>query len=475
MKLSPRARTRPSALPARIEALNNIGPIVQTPIDQLKNYKTNPRKHPEKQIVKIMASVSRFGIALPVLVDTEFTIIAGEAVTEAARRLGYTSIPVIVAGGWSEARIQAFRLAANRLAELATWDTELLVGELTSIIEIGEVNLDVLGWETGEIDVMFEGAITASNASAGADPDDEQLAPPSHPVTRPGDLWQLGDHRLLCGSSLDASSWTALMEGREAAMVITDAPYNVRVTGHIRGRGKVRHAEFAMASGEMSSEEFTSFLTNATRAMADAARDGALLYLFMDWRHQVELHAAIRSCNLSQINLCVWNKGHGGQGSLYRSQHELVIVAKKGTAPHTNNVQLGRHGRYRTNCWSYPGVNSFSATRTNDLADHPTVKPTTLVADAIRDVTHPGEIVIDGFMGSGTTILAAERTKRLARGIEIEPAYVDVAIRRWEKRTGRQAVRAATGETFAEVASARAIAPADGASVAEAVTNTTPA
>lgn len=211
-----------------------------------------------------------------------------------------------------------------------------------------------------------------------------------------------------------------------------------------------------MASGEMNSAQFTQFLIDAVGGMASGVREGALLYLCMDWRHLEELLAAIRANTLHMMNLCVWNKNNGGMGSLYRSKHELVLIVRKGTAPHTNNVQLGRHGRYRTNVWDYAGVNTFSATRMADLADHPTVKPVALVADAIRDVTKPGEIVLDGFMGSGTTILAAERTKRIGYGIEIEPAYVDVAIRRWEKLTGRQAVFAETGETFAELTAARA-------------------
>lgn len=455
MVISPKIRPQRCEAQVQIEILNKIGPIEYRSIEILENYKNNPRIHTEKQLVNITASVRKFGVAIPVLVDPDDVIIAGEAVTEAARRAGLTEVPVIVARGWSKAKIQAFRLMANRLAEHGTWDNARLALEISTIIDIGEVGIDLLGWETGEIDVLLETALAEDDTSAEVDPDDVQLNPPVHPVTRTGDLWLLGDHHLLCGSSLEAYSWDLVMKGREAAMVITDAPYNVKVNGHVRGKGKTSHAEFAMASGEMSREQFTDFLTGALAAMAEVTKDGGLVYQFMDWRHLEELQAANRACKLVQINLCVWNKNNGGQGSLYRSKHELVVVAKKGTAPHTNNVQMGRNGRYRTNVWDYAGVNSFSSTRADDLADHPTVKPTALVADAIRDVTLPGEIVIDGFMGSGTTILAAERTRRKACGIEIEPAYVDVAIRRWEKRTGRQAVLAATGETFAEVAALR--------------------
>jgi DNA modification methylase len=245
------------------------------------------------------------------------------------------------------------------------------------------------------------------------------------------------------------------MDGDIGAMVFTDAPYNVPVSGHVCGLGKVQHAEFAMASGELSKAEFTAFLGEAIKQLTANVRDGAVLDLCMDWRHLPELLSALEANDLSLLNLCVWNKNNGGMGSLYRSKHELVLIAKKGNTPHTNNVELGRHGRYRTNVWDYAGVNSFGKGRMTDLADHPTVKPVALVADAIRDVTRPGEIVLDAFMGSGTTILAAERTKRLAFGIEIEPAYIDVAIRRWAAMTGEQAVLAETGETFAEVVARR--------------------
>lgn len=249
------------------------------------------------------------------------------------------------------------------------------------------------------------------------------------------------------------------MDGDVGAMVFTDAPYNVPVSGHVCGLGKVQHAEFAMASGEMSRAEFATFLGDAIKQLSANVRDGAVLDLCMDWRHLPELLSATEANDLTLLNLCVWNKNNGGMGSLYRSKHELVLIAKKGKAPHTNNVELGKHGRYRTNVWDYAGVNSFGKGRMTDLADHPTVKPVALVADAIRDVTRPGEIVLDAFMGSGTTILAAERTKRSAYGIEIEPAYIDVAIRRWSAMTGEHAVLAETGDSFATVAARRSDDP----------------
>lgn len=428
-----------------------LGPITYRKIGELIAYEGNPRKHPEKQLSILTASILEFGFAIPAVVDPEGVIIAGHARIEAARRAGMTEVPVLVADHWSKAQVRAYRLADNRLAELSEWNADQLAIEFAGIIEFDETPIEILGWETAEIDLILD---TDAKEDA-ADPADDCPELPSEPVSQLGDLWHLGDHRLFCGSSLDSGNWATLMDGREAAMAFTDAPYNVPVTGHITGLGKASHAEFAMASGEMSKAEFTAFLSNAIGQMSACVKDGAVLTLAMDWRHSGEMLAAIESSGLTLINMCVWNKNNGGMGSLYRSKHELFWITKKGKAPHTNNVELGRFGRYRTNVWDYAGVNSFGKSRMEDLTDHPTVKPTALVADAIRDVTHPGEVVIDAFMGSGTTILAAERSKRIAYGMDIEPKYIDVAVRRWEAMTGKKAILAKTGETFAEVAERR--------------------
>lgn len=428
-----------------------LGSITYRKIDELVAYEGNPRKHPEKQLAKLTASILEYGFAMPVLIDFDKEIIAGHARVEAARRAGMREVPVLVADQWSKAQVRAYRLADNRLAELSEWNADLLAIELAAIIEFDETPLEILGWETAEIDLILD---TDAKEDA-ADPADDCPELPAEPVSQLGDLWQLGQHRLFCGSSLASGNWATLMDGREAAMVFTDSPFNVRVSGHVSGLGKTSHAEFAMASGEMSKSEFTAFLSNAIGQMSACLKDGGVLTLAMDWRHSGEMLAAIEACGLTLINMCVWNKNNGGMGSLYRSKHELFWIAKKGKAPHINNVELGRHGRYRTNIWDYAGVNSFGKNRMEDLADHPTVKPTALVADAIRDVTHPGEVVLDAFMGSGTTILAAERTKRTAYGMDIEPKYIDVAVRRWEAMTGKQAILAETGETFAQVAKRR--------------------
>jgi len=428
-----------------------LGPIEYRAVAELKPYARNARRHPEKQLVKLAASITEFGFMVPALITSNGEVIAGEARLEAAKRAGLDTIPVICIDHLKPAQIKGYRLADNRLAELAEWDIDILASEIEELVAVDEMAIEVIGWEMGEIDILLDG----SGSDAASDPADEEVEFPERPASRSGDLWLLGKHRLLCSSSLEKSSWERLMDGAVAAMAFTDPPYNVAVNGHICGLGKVKHSEFAMASGEMSEGEFTAFLTDFLAAAAEQVRDGAVLAVCMDWRHLFELQTAARAVGLTLLNMCVWNKSNGGMGSLYRSKHELVLILKKGKAPHTNNVELGKHGRYRTNVWDYAGVNSFGRTRMTDLADHPTVKPVALVADAIRDVTNAGDIVVDAFVGSGTTLLAAERTRRRAYGIELEPRYIDVAIRRWQAMTGLEAVLDATGETYDVTAEAR--------------------
>jgi DNA modification methylase len=427
-----------------------LAAIEYRPISDLKPYNRALRNHPETQLAKLEASIRLFGFNNPILVDDDGTIIAGHARLEAAKRAGLLDVPTIRIAHLSKAEVKAFRLAEQRLGELATWDKEALVLEIKEIIALDEVEVDLLGWETAEIDIMLD-----TTGADEADPADEMPDPPAVPVTRSGDLWLLGKHRLLCGSCLESEIWERLMAGAEAAMSFTDPPYNVPIAGHVSGLGKAQHREFAMGSGEMSEAEFTSFLTAFLEHCSEHLRDGAVLCVCIDWRHAFELQSAARASGLTLLNICVWNKTNAGMGSLYRSKHELVLILKKGKAPHRNNVELGRHGRYRTNVWDYAGANSFGRTRDQDLADHPTVKPVSLVADAIRDVTARGEIIVDPFMGSGTTILAAERTGRIAYGTEIDPAYVDVAVRRWQTMSGQEAVLAETGQTFAAMSASR--------------------
>lgn len=436
-----------SNLPPVLE--QRFGPVEYRSIDDIVPYARALRKHPERQLVQLTASMREFGFVMPLLIDDSCTLICGHARLEAAKRLGMKTVPVLVASFWSAAQIKAYRLADNQLASAATWDDDLLRIELAEIIDVAEVSVEVLGWSTGEIDVILDDA-----AIEAEEPGDDVPAPPAVPASRNGDLWLLGKHRLLCGSSLEPTAWERLMAGKTAAMSLTDPPYNVPVNGHVSGSG--RHAEFAMASGEMTAAEFTQFNATYLTNMTAHLKDGAIIMAFMDHAHIADLMTAGRQAGLRHMNLCVWVKSNGGMGSLWRSQHELVLVLKHGTAPHTNAVELGKHGRYRTNVWMAPGANSFSKTRDKDLADHPTVKPIGLLADAIRDVTRHGEIVIDAFSGSGSTILACERTGRVGYAVEIAARYIDVAIQRFEAMTGNSVVLEETGETYAQVQTRRA-------------------
>jgi len=266
--------------------------------------------------------------------------------------------------------------------------------------------------------------------------------------SRPGDVWALGPHRLLCGNALDSASYQNLMAGELAEMVFSDPPYNVRIDGNVCGLGRVRHREFAMASGEMKEADFTAFLRTAFEQLAANSTNGAIHFVCMDWRHLAEMLGAGRSVYSELKNLVVWSKTNAGMGSFYRSKHELVFVWKVGAAAHVNNFELGQHGRHRTNVWDYAGVNTIRPGRLEELAMHPTVKPVALVADAIKDCSRRNGIILDPFVGSGTTLIAAHRTGRRARGIELDPIYVDVAVRRWQTYTGKPATLLATGKSF---------------------------
>jgi DNA modification methylase len=388
-------------------------------------------------------------------------VIAGHGRILACRELGWSEIPTILIDGLSDAKRRALMIADNRLAENAAWNERLLAEQLKdlSLAEL-DFNLEVIGFEMGEIDLKIAGLEDESAAEDPADADPEPASGP--PVSKPGDLWLLGEHRALCGSVLDTTALHILMGEERAVMVFTDPPYNVPIDGHATGLGTIHHRSFAMASGEMSPPAFAVFLARSLRNLAAFCIGGAILDVCMDWRHMAELLAAGREADTELLNLCVWVKDNGGMGSLYRSQHELVLVFKTGSGPHRNNVQLGRFGRNRSNVWRYPGVNSFSrkTEEGNLLALHPTVKPVALVADAILDCTARGDIVLDGFLGSGTTVIAAERTGRRGFGTELDPAYVDTLIRRWQNLTGDFARHAESGRTFDDLACEAKVADA---------------
>jgi DNA modification methylase len=422
----------------------------------LKEFPGNPRRHPEAQIASLMKSIGRFWTN-PILVDETGTILAGHGRWEAARRLGMTEVPTVTVGGLSDSEKRAVVIADNRLPEQAVWDFDLLRGHFRELIEL-DFDVELTGFSTGEIDLLIDG----SQQSTNTDPADNLagLAPEGPAISQFGDVWELGRHRLNCGDAQRSQTYHRLLRGERAQMVVTDPPYNVRIDGHATGRGKVRHREFAMASGEMSPPAFRAFLNRFIRCAINFSGDGAIHYIFIDWRHLHELLGAALSLYSEWKNLLVWNKANAGQGSFYRSKHELIAVFKSGTGPHINNFKLGGQGRYRTNVLDYPGVNSLHPARQGELELHPTVKPVALIADLIRDCSRRNGIILDPFGGSGTTILAAERSGRIARVVELDPLYVDVAIRRWQKITGLSARHTDTGRTFADVqASAPSIRP----------------
>lgn len=393
---------------------------------------------------------------LPILVDAASVIIAGHARWMAAKSLGFREGPVIRIEHLTETQIRALALADNKLAELSTWDPQMLGRELKelSVLDL-DITIEATGFTVPEIDIRIQGL--RSPADGQHDEDDFIDVTSSEAVSRTGDLWHLGDHRVLCGDALDPMVWQRLMGTDRATMMFTDPPYNLAVKA-ISGRGKRKHREFGQASGEMSKAAFTQFLTSALLLAARFSCDGAIHFMCMDWRHMEELLAAINTAYTQLLNVAIWTKPAGGMGSLYRSAHEMIFVAKNGNAPHCNNVQLGKFGRNRTNVWAYDRPVKFGKNADGDrfASEHPTPKPVGLVADAIMDACDRGDIVVDAFLGSGSTVLAAERVGRRCRGIELDPRYVDLVLRRFEHVTGLK-VSHANGKTFSEIARQRGV------------------
>jgi DNA modification methylase len=439
-----------NATRASASSISGVSPFLSEKIEKrrLDCLQVNPRNartHSKKQVRQIARSIQRFGFINPVLVDGDNVVIAGHGRVSAAVSLGLTEVPTIRLDHLNKAERRAFVIADNRLAELARWDEEILAIELQelSVLDL-DFDITLTGFETAEIDLLIEGL--------GAEDTDQDevpiLDPDASVVARIGDLWALGDHRLHCGDARDRRAYELVMAGCLARTVFTDPPFNVEIPGHVSGLGRNTHDNFAMASGEMTDDEFGDFLSRAMANMVEVSLDGALHFICMDWRHLLPLLAAGQAIYSELKNICVWDKGRGGMGSLFRSQHELVCVFKNGQAPHVNNVDLGRYGRNRTNLWAYPGVNALTDEGVEALAMHPTVKPTAMVADAILDCSNRGDIILDPFGGSGTTLIAAERTGRSARILEIEPRFIDVTIERWQRMTGAEARHTGTGQTF---------------------------
>jgi DNA modification methylase len=416
----------------------------------LKPNLKNPRTHGDKQIQLIASSFTRFGFVIPIVIDDQSQIAAGHAKWEAAKLRGLTEIPTIRVSFLTEADRRAFALAENRLAELGGWDQELLADELNWLFE-QDYDIDITGFTLADMDFSI------GSAEQAAEPEHVELPnPDATAISQLGDLWLIGPHRLYCGNSLEASSYEVLLGSDRANMVFADGPYNVKINGHVSGLGSVKHREFQFASGEMSQAEFTQFLRVVFKNCVMFSASGSIHYQCMDWRHQREMLDAADGVYSEYKQLIVWKKSNAGMGAFYRSQHELIFVFKSGKGKHTNNFGLGETGRYRTNVFEYAGANTFRKGRDKDLADHPTIKPTALVMDAILDCSNRGDIILDPFSGSGTTLIAAHKTGRRGAVIELDPLYVDTSIRRLCDASGLVAVHA-DGRTFDEVAADRQI------------------
>jgi DNA modification methylase len=423
-------------------------------ISTLRPDPANPRRHSPRQIKQIARSIKTFGFNVPVLVDQLSQILAGHGRTLAAQSLGFTELPAVRLEHLSEMQARAFRIADNRLTDTSDWDDRLLAAAFKDLTSADlSFDLEATGFSTSEIDLRIEGLPDANDG----DTADNLPAPTTQqPVSKMGDVWQLGRHRIIGADARDAKTYAELMPNERATMVFTDPPYNVKISGHASGLGQIQHREFAMAAGEMTQAEFTEFLTTVINHLVRLSVDGAIHYVCIDWRHAPELLAAGKAIYSELKNICVWAKHNAGMGSFYRSQHEFVFVYKAGRGPYRNNIELGRNGRHRSNVWQYPAINSFgrSSDEGNLAALHPTVKPVRLIADAILDCSARNDIVLDAFLGSGSTLIAAERTGRRCFGIEIDPLYIDTAIRRWQAYAGAQAIHASSGQSFQDRAGA---------------------
>ena len=427
----------------------------------------NPRTHSKKQVRQIARSIQEFGFQNPILIDNAGRVIAGHGRIAAAKLLGLTEVPVKEVGELSDAKKRALGIADNKLADNAGWDRELLAIEIPKLSELltaEGLDIEIMGFAAPEIDqILIDFEENSSDPGDEIDPGWET----EQPVSRHGDHWRLGEHDLLCGDARNQTDVARLMGEERADMGFADVPYNLAVAS-VTGRGRIKHSEFAMASGEMSCSEYRAFLEITLSTAARVSRSGAVHFVCQDWRHISDLIEVARPIYSEMLNLAIWAKTTAGQGSFYRSQHELIGIFRVGGEAHLNNIQLGRHGRSRSNLWTYPGANTFRKGRIEELKLHPTIKPIALVVDAIRDCTQRGDIVLDPFCGSGTTVLAAERVGRRARALEIEPRYVDVAIRRWQAFTRRDAVHAETNLTFDELSEDTAKGRRAGASASKA-------
>lgn len=408
----------------------------------------NPRQHSQSQVNQLADSICEFGFVMPVVVDHGGQVVIGHGRVLAAKQLAMARIPVVAVRHLSAAQLKALRIADNKLAQNSHWDERLLGESLLELQSLDrDFDLSITGFSLPEIDL----AIQKLGGPVITDPDDAVGSETGVAVCRPGDIWELGPHRIHCGDATTEVAFASLMKEERADVVFIDPPFNVRIDGHASGKGKVRHREFAQGAGEFSREQFVEFLTKACTQLKAYTVNGSIHFVCMDWKHVEELLTAGRAVYSELKNIVVWAKSNAGMGSLYRSQHELICVFKSGSRPHVNNVKLGKNGRNRTNVWEYASASTQARKGNNVLKLHPTVKPVSLVMDALLDCSNRGHVVLDCFLGSGTTLLAAERTGRICRAIELDPLYVDTAVRQWQNLTGSTAVRASDGKPFRDV------------------------
>jgi hypothetical protein len=438
------------------QPLYNPNPVIETiAIASIRANALNPRNHPPRQLKALARSIQDFGFVAPVLIDKDGTLICGHGRIEAARSLAMVSVPAVRIEHLSPAQVRALMIADNKLGDMSTFDEGLLVENFKLLsVEGLSLDLETTGFAMGEID----GLLDLPQPVGKPDPDDEPVETAyREPVNVVGDIWQLGVQRMACGSSLDPAVWTALMAGEKAVMSCNDFPYNLKILGMVSGLGKIKHEDFVMASGELDRDEFTEFLEQAFRMITQHSVAGSIHFAFIDWRHLGEMQAAGDAVFTELKNVIVWDKGGGGgMGSLYRSGHELIFCWKSGRGKHINNIDLGRWGRNRSNIWRYPGVSSFRHSDEGDLlALHSTPKSVRMISDALLDVSKRGDLVIDAFLGSGTSIIAAERVGRRCYGIELDPKYADIVIERYQRHSGEVAIHCTTGRTFTETAEQR--------------------
>ncbi len=423
--------------------------IEYLPVDQLVPSPRNARVHSRRQKALIADSIRRFGMVTPVGIGTDNQLIYGHARVEAAKLAGLETVPVVRLEHLTADEQRAYLLADNRLALESGWDRELLALELQELQAL-DFDLPALGFSLPEIDSLYEDLADAR--TEGADPQDDTLPDRrQYTVTRPEEMWVLGNHRLIRGDARNLLIYERLLQGDVIDIVFADPPYNVKIENNVSGLGKVRHVDFAMASGEMSTQEFTDFLAECFEPAAARMRAGAIAFVCMDWRHMTELHEAGLRVFDELKNVCIWNKKNAGMGAFYRSKYEMVFVFKKGEASHINTFGLGQGGRHRSNVWDYAGISTLSRSGLDELAMHPTVKPVGMIVDALKDCSARGGIVLDNFGGSGSTLIAAEKCGRIGRLIEYDGSYCDTIVRRWQTYTGKTAMLFGTDTSFDEI------------------------